>query len=80
MATIRKHRGKYQVQVRRKDYPEISKTFHRLQDAKEWARNIEIQADRNELPDNRKSLEHISLEQLVVRYRDEVVVHKKGRA
>lgn len=79
LASIRKRKGSYQVQVRRKGFPDISRTFHRLQDAKEWARNIEVQADRNELPENRKSLEQISLGQLVVRYRDEVVVRKKGR-
>lgn len=78
MATIRKHRDKYQVQVRRKGFPAISRSFHKLSDAKEWARHMETQADRQELAPNRKELSRISLEELVRRYRDEVVVSKKG--
>jgi integrase len=78
MATIRKHREKYQVQVRRKGFPPISKTFLLLSDAKEWARHIERQADRAELGPDRKALELITLGELVARYRDTVLPGKKG--
>ena len=78
MATIRKHREKYQVQVRRKGFPPISRSFHKLADAKEWARHIETQADRQELAPSRKELKGITLGDLVRRYRTEVVAFKKG--
>ena len=43
MASIRRRNGKYQVQVRIGKYS-ISKSFPLLSDAKEWARNQEIEA------------------------------------
>ena len=79
MATIRKHRDKYQARVRRKGYPAITKSFSRLSDAKEWAREIERQADRRELAPISKELDKTTLADLVRRYRAEVVPRKKGR-
>lgn len=78
MASIRKHRDKYQVRIRRSGFPTITKSFLKLADAKEWATFQERQADRGELGPNRKELERIVLSDLVKRYRDEVVVTKKG--
>jgi len=49
-----------------------------LADAKEWARLMETQADRQELAPSRKELGSITLGDLVRRYRDEVVPTKKG--
>lgn len=78
MATIRKHRDKYQVRVRRKDAPELTRSFSKLQDAKEWANHQESRADRGELGPDRKELERITLSELVKRYRDEIVPAKKA--
>ncbi|RUU14378.1 site-specific integrase [Mesorhizobium sp. USDA-HM6] len=78
MATIRKHRDKYQVQVRRKGVAPLTKTFILLADAKEWARHQERLADRAELGPDRKELERITLAKLVQRYLDEIVPAKKG--
>lgn len=78
MATIRRHRDKYQVQVRRKGFAPLTRSFKFLADAKEWARHIERQADRGELGPDRKELEKITLADLVKRYRNEVVPAKKG--
>ena len=36
MATIRKRNGRYQVQIRGKSHPPISKTFDKLTDARRW--------------------------------------------
>ncbi|WP_193174912.1 integrase [Oricola nitratireducens] len=77
MASIRKHRGKYQAQIRRNGFPSISRSFHQLKDAKEWARQMEVQADRAELEPNRKLLDTITLGELVKRYRDTVLPGKK---
>lgn len=78
MATIRKRNGKYQVQVRRQDYPDITKTFYHQRDAKEWARLIESKADRGELTISKNEFKTITLEYLVQRYLLEVVPRKRG--
>jgi hypothetical protein len=61
MATIRKRRDKWQVQIRRKGQSSVSKSFNVLKDAKAWARQLEIQADRSDLPADPKALERITL-------------------
>lgn len=77
MASIHRHRDKYQVRVRRKGLPTITKTFHKLSDAKEWATLQERQADRGELGPDRKELERITLADLIKRYLKEVVPTKR---
>ena len=79
MASIRKRKNKYQVQIRRNGFPDLSKSFEQLRDAKEWARHTEIKLDRNELAPNRKELDHISLGDLVIRYRDTVLPEKRSQ-
>ena len=78
MATIRRHRGKFQVQIRRKGFSPITKSFNLLSDAKEWARHVERLADRGELGPDRKILETITLAELVIRYRDTILPDKKA--
>ena len=65
MAYIRKHRGKFQVQIRRKGFSPITRSFNLLADAKEWARHTERQIDRGELGPDRKELEKITLAVIV---------------
>jgi integrase len=77
MASIRKHRGKFQVRVRRQGHPTLTRTFGTQADAKEWATFQERQADRGELGPSRKELETITLADLVTRYRNEVVPGKR---
>ncbi|EKS30923.1 tyrosine-type recombinase/integrase [Afipia felis] len=79
MASIRKHRGKWQVRVRR-DGVAVSKSFLVKKDAELWARDTELKADRAELPPNIKQLARITLAELVIRYRDEVTPSKKTAA
>lgn len=79
MAAIRKRNDRWQVQVRRKGFDPISRSFLLKTDALEWAREIERQADRQELATDRRQLDSISLGDLVRRYRDNVVPDKKGR-
>lgn len=50
MASIRRRRDKWQVQIRRKGRGALSRSFHVLKDAEEWARHMEVQADRGDLP------------------------------
>ncbi len=78
MATIRKRREKFQVQVRRMGSRPQSKSFHTLRDAREWARQSEVRADRRDLPDDPKALQRVTLGELVRRYRDNVTIKKRS--
>jgi integrase len=79
MATIRRHRDKWQVRVRR-DGVALTKTFTLKQDAEQWARHTEVKAERRELPPSVKLLAKLSLADLVIRYRDDITPRKKGAA
>ncbi|SHG64143.1 Site-specific recombinase XerD [Bradyrhizobium erythrophlei] len=78
MASIRKHRDKWQVRIRRAGLQPLSKSFSLRKDGAEWARQMEVKADRAELPTDLKALQRITLADLVVRYRDTVSVKKRG--
>ncbi|WP_306121029.1 hypothetical protein [Roseitalea sp. MMSF_3504] len=78
MASIRKHRGKYQVQVRRRGHAPISRTFNQRRDAQQWARQMEVEADKGELVGDRQALETLTLREIVERYRDEITPKKKS--
>src|SRR5579872_6110013 len=80
MPTIRRRGGKYEVQIRRAGVRHISRSFHMLSDAKAWAHQMEIRADRRDLPADRKALAGLTLADLVVRYRDTVCIRKRGGA
>src|SRR4051794_9755459 len=80
MASIRKRGDRYQVQVRRLGVGSVSKSFRILKDAEIWARQTEIQADRHDLPSDRRVLTQITLGELVTRYRDTVSIKKRGYA
>lgn len=79
MATIRKRRDKWQVQVRRSGHRPISKSFNNRKDAQAWARQREVQADCHESLPSLKVLQQITLGELVRRYRDTVSITKKSR-
>ena len=49
MANIRKYKGKWCVQVRRKGFPHVSKSFHDVKDANKFARTIESEITNGEL-------------------------------
>ena len=69
MASIRKFRGKFNVQIRRQGYPSISRTFANLTIAKRWASATEADMERNlhvVLPDN------TTVGELLDRYEKEV--------
>jgi integrase len=78
MANIRKHRTKWQVQIRRTGIRQRTKSFHGFEDAKAWARQMEVQADRADLPSDPRALSGVVLGELVQRYRDTISVHKRS--
>jgi integrase len=77
MASIRKRRDKWQVQIRRKGFGVLSRSFHVRKDAEAWARQMEVQADRGDLPAHPAALRSITLGQLIERYRDTVSPRKR---
>jgi integrase len=80
MATFRKRGEKWQVQVRRKNQPSISRSFIQKFDAQCWARDMECSADRGELGELVLSFSHdLTLGDLLKQYRDEVISLKRGR-
>ena len=80
MATIRKRQNKWQVQIRRKGFASVSKSFHKKADADSWARMLEAKADANDLPQAYKLPINLKLSSLIVRYQREVLPLKKGGA
>ena len=69
MATIRKFRGKFNVQIRKQGYPSVSRTFTSLATAKRWASTTEADMERNlhvVIPDN------TLLKALLERYEEEI--------
>lgn len=78
MATIRK-RGDQQWQaiVRRKGFPQQSKTFKIKRDAQAWGRKVERDIDTGMWRDSREA-ESTTLIECLQRYVNEVSIHKKG--
>ena len=78
MATIRKRGNRWQVQVRRKNLEPHVKSFMHRKDAEAWARQTELEFDRNALSQDRRRLERVTLGELVTRYRDVITPHKRS--
>lgn len=77
MASFRKRSNGWQVRIKRKGYPEQTKTFTTYNDATAWARLIESEIDRGTFV-NRSEAENTTLRELLNRYLTEVTPHKKG--
>ena len=69
-------RGKWRALVRR-NHRSVSKTFFNKGSATKWAREIELQIEKETYEDFRDSAS-ITLGQLILRYRDETTPNKKG--
>lgn len=78
MATIRKHRNKWQAQVRRSGYPANTRTFIKKADAQAWARKLEQQIDSGGMMVDQHALKNMSVGDLLVRYRDTVTPAKRS--
>ena len=78
MATIRKLRGRWQAQVRRRGMKPRCKSFDTKLQAEKWARDLEAQVDRFGAAPDTKILEGTTLGQLLERYQHEVSPLKRG--
>lgn len=82
MATIVQRKAKdgsvsWQVKIRRKGYPPVSKTFARKSDAERFARQVEAEMDRGVFQ-SRDEAESTTLAEALARYELEVSVYKRG--
>ncbi len=78
MATIRKLRGRWQAQVRRRGMKPRAKSFDSKADAEKWARDLETQVDRFGMAPDTKILETTTLGELLERYQKEITPTKRG--
>jgi integrase len=78
MATIRKLRGRWQAQVRRRGVPPRAKSFDKRTDAERWARDLEAEADRSGWVADTRAAEKTTLGELLTRYCAEVTPTKRG--
>ena len=51
MAYIRVKRGKFKVEINKKGYPRVFKSFHTIKDAKKFAKEVESQMERQVFED-----------------------------
>ena len=77
MATIRKRGSKWQVQIRRKHAPNLSRSFARKCDADAWGRETEVDADRRLLKHDPRILDQTTVGDLIARYRDTISINKR---
>ena len=78
MANIRKYRGRWVAQVRRKGIAPRCKSFDTKADAEKWARQLEAEVDRcGTLPDTRVAAS-TTVAQIIKRYQQEITPLKRS--
>ena len=77
MGTIRKVKGKWRVEIRKKGYPKIYKSFFDVKDARRFTREVESQMERNVFEDY-SGAAGTSLKALLIKYREEITSKKRG--
>lgn len=80
MATIRKLRGRWQAQVRRKGLQPRAKSFDVKTDAERWARSLEAELDRVGVLADTRLAERMTVRELLERYLKEVTPLKRSAA
>ena len=78
MASIRKRGSSWHVQIRQSGQPSLTRSFKKKPDAAAWARQTEAEIDRRGLHPSRSDLVQKAVGDLLKRYRNEIVVHKRG--
>ena len=77
MAYIRKKRGKWVVEIQKRGYPRVSKSFVDIKTARKFGREIESQMERNVFEDY-SGARGTSLREDLIRNREEKTVNKKS--
>ena len=76
MATISRHYGKWQVQIRRKNQQSKTKSFVLKKDAEVWARKAEIEIQQGSLGLINRT--YPLFIEVIEKYLNEVSINKKG--
>jgi hypothetical protein len=79
MASIRRRKDRWQVQVRRKGSLPTTRSFTLRTDAEAWAREVELSIDRHGLPIPKRQLQALTLAALLTRYLAEVTPRKRSK-
>ena len=74
MANIRRRQGRWQAQVRRKGYSQVTKTFTSKEAAKRWIKAVETDMERGEF----KPRLDMTVGQLIKRYQTDVIPKQKA--
>ena len=77
MAYIKNVKGRFKVEIKKKGFPRFSRTFIRIKDAKQFAKDTESKMERNVFEDYSVA-SGTTLKEILVRYRDEKTAAKKG--
>ena len=78
MATIRKRQsGKWQVIIRKKNYPSVVRSFLEKSTATKFAKDVETQMDKQIFQDL-TGASTTTLKELMIKYRDEIVPTQKA--
>jgi integrase len=79
MASFRQHGNGWQGRIRRRGYPDITKTFATKADAEKWARSLESEIDKGQFVSVSEA-QRTTLGDLIERYLVEVTPTMKGAA
>lgn len=74
MATIRKRSNRYQAIIRRKGFPDESKSFRTKTEAEDWARNVESDMKRGVYM-SASEAEHTTFSEIAQRFTNEFAPH-----
>ena len=77
MATIRKRKGKWFVEIRKKYFKPVRRTFEYKLDAEKYAREKQAEIDKGFLVSYEQA-QSTKLGELLERYRTEITSKKKG--
>jgi integrase len=80
MASIRKRRDKWQVQIRQLGHQSLTRSFLNRKDAETWARQTEVSLDRGALISRDDKLKRLTVGDLLTRYGNEISPKKRGVA
>ena len=78
MGTLRKRGSKWHVQVRRSGQESRTKSFRHKANAEAWSRKIERDLDRGEITSQSKTLDIMTVADLLHRYLLENTANKRG--
>lgn len=77
MATIRERGGKIHVQIRKKGYPHLTKSFDRIEAAENWVKDTEKAMNDGDYKDEREA-EDKTLADILIAHRDCHILKLKG--